>query len=337
MGEQKSQFLHCLRWVSALMVVIGHSQLIGNGGDAIFKFLASHAHAAVMVFFVLSGYVIAATVEKKKTSGYTIRDYFTDRISRIYSVLLPAIALTMLLDFIGGYYFSSRYSDPDLIPQTHELIRLLVNVFCLQGLWGYRVQFGSNPALWSIGYEFCYYVVFGLLTWKPKNWRLLVLVFMLVIGPKVVIYGSVWALGVLAYKANKAGKTVPFFPVLVLFLLSNYFLEYRPLIELPEFIRDFLFSVSVMLLVMATPKISPRFFPANREMAEFSYSLYAYHMPIMFFGYSFITPTTISAWVMVLISLLFARLLYYVTENKRGVLKSALLKVEFPELLWRTK
>ena len=92
-----------------------------------------------------------------------------------------------------------------------------------------------------------------------------------------------------------------------------------------------------MLLVMASPKVSHRLFPVNREMAEFSYSLYAYHMPIMFFGYSFINPTPTSTWVMVLVSLVSARLLYSVTENKRGMLKSALWKIKFPELLWREK
>ena len=337
MEDEKSQFLHCLRWISALFVVIGHSQLIGNGGDKFFAFLASHAHAAVMVFFVLSGYVIAAAVEKKMSTGYSIRTYFSDRISRIYSVLLPALALTLVLDFIGTQLFPARYLDPELLPQTHAVVRFFVNIFCLQGLWGYRVQFGSNPALWSIGYEFCYYMMFGLLVWKPKYWRMFIAALLLVVGPKVALYGSIWALGVLAYKANKSGKVLPFLPVLGIFLTANYFLQYQPVAALPDFFRDFLFAVSVMLLVMASPKISHRVFPLNREMAEFSYSLYAYHMPVIFIGYSFVSTSRTSAWAMVFVSLLCARLLYYVTERKRGVLKSVLLKIELPALSWRTR
>ncbi|MBI4964992.1 MAG: acyltransferase [Desulfomonile tiedjei] len=324
MEEQKSQFLHFLRWISALFVAIGHSQMIGGGGNSIFIFLASHAHAAVMVFFVLSGYVIAATVEKKRASGYKLQQYFIDRISRIYSVLIPAIILTMLLDFIGTQLFPVRYSDPNLLPQTHGIIRFLVNAFSLQGLWGYRVQFGSNPALWSIGYEFCYYVLFGLVTWKPKYWQLLVAATLLVYGPTVSFYGIIWALGVFAYRSD---KRLPLLPVLALFLVANHFLEYQPAIELPEFVRDFLFAITVMLLIMARPKINRRLFPINREMAEFSYSLYAYHTPILFMAYSFITPTPISAWGMVVLCLILSRLLYYITENKRATLKSALTRI----------
>ena len=299
MDDQKSQFLHCLRWISALLVVFSHSQLVGGAGDAIFVFLASHAHAAVMVFFVLSGYVIAATVEKKRPAGYNFQQYFIDRFSRIYSVLLAAIVLTLLLDFIGSQFLPTRYSDPELIPQAHPIIRLLVNVSCLQGLWGYRVQLGSNSPLWSIGYEFCYYMLFGLITWKPKYWRLVIAAIVLVVGPKIVLYGTIWALGVVAYKVNKAGNRLPLLPILPLFLLANYFLEYQPAIELPEFGRDFLFAITVSLLLMTSPKINARIFPINREMAAFSYSLYVYHLPIIFLAYSFISPTPFTTWAMV--------------------------------------
>lgn len=75
----------------ALFVLVGHSQLIGGGGGNVFIILASHAHASVIVFFVLSGYVIAATVERKRELGLTLREYYIDRFSRIYCVLIPAV------------------------------------------------------------------------------------------------------------------------------------------------------------------------------------------------------------------------------------------------------
>ena len=58
-----------------------------------------------MVFFVLSGYVIASTVERKRELGITLNSYYLDRFSRIYSVLIPAIILTVLLDAIGAQLF----------------------------------------------------------------------------------------------------------------------------------------------------------------------------------------------------------------------------------------
>lgn len=331
MQEQKSQFLHCLRWISALLVAIGHSQLIGGGGDAVFQYLASHAHAAVMVFFVLSGYVITATVDERMASGYGLQQYLVDRISRIYSVLLPAIILTLCLDLLGAHFFPARYSDPQLLPpQAHGIVNFLANALCLQELWDHRVQFGSNSALWSVGYEFFYYMIFGLFVWRPRNWRLFVAAGFVLVGPRVVLYGLIWMLGALAYRVNKAGKCCYFLPALGLCLLANHFLEYRAVVGLPGFVRDFLFAISVVPVVVSAPRISPRSFQVNRGMAEFSYSHYAYHMPIMFMGYSLIAANPVTAWLMVVISLLCSRVLYYFTEHKRGALKSALLKIKLP-------
>lgn len=323
MDQQKSQFLHGLRWISALLVVIGHSEMIGGKvGDPVFLYLASHAHAAVMVFFVLSGYVIAATVDKRRAAGYSLSHYFLDRFSRIYSVLIPALLLTLALDLAGRHWFPDRYADPEVMPQTHALLRLFVNLFCLQGVWGYRVQFGSDPALWSVGYEVCYYVLFGLCVWRPRLWQWMVAAVLLVVGPTVAFYGLIWCLGVWAYRSH---KTVPLVPALLVFLVANHFLEYQP-VNMPELCRDFLFAMTVALLVCTTPRIPARLFSFNREMAEFSFSLYAYHMPILFFAYSFVTVSWVSAWGMVFLSLVTVRALYHVTERQRSVLREWMLR-----------
>lgn len=330
MEDQKSHFLHFLRWSSALFVVLGHSQLISGVGSEIFSMFASHAHAAVMVFFVLSGYVIAAAIEKRQ--NYSARQYFIDRISRIYSVLLPAILLTLFLDFLGGQY-SERYSNPDLIPQTNEIIRFLVNLFCLQGIWGYRVQLGSNPALWSIGYEFFYYVIFGLIVWRPRCWIVIVMLLSLIVGPKVLIYGIIWTLGAVAFRLNKSGLFTPLIPSFALFIFANYFLQYDPVFQIPKFCMDFLFAISVMLLIMTRPRFPHRLFSINREMAGFSFSLYAYHMPVMFFVHSLAPNSPFPNFLVIMVSLMSAKLLYYFTENQRDLLKIALSKVRMPRVL----
>ena len=55
---------------------------------------AELAHTAVIVFFVLSGFVISWAAERDGTA----REYILNRASRIYSVALPALALTWLTD-----------------------------------------------------------------------------------------------------------------------------------------------------------------------------------------------------------------------------------------------
>ena len=56
------------------------------------------AHSAVVVFFVLSGYLIAWTAQRDKSAV----DYLINRAARIYSVALPALVLTYLLDIATG-------------------------------------------------------------------------------------------------------------------------------------------------------------------------------------------------------------------------------------------
>lgn len=307
--------------MSALFVLIEHAQLIG-GGDRFF--LAAQAHAAVIIFFVLSGYVIASTVDRNRQLGLTLNEYLIDRFSRIYSVLIPAIIITLVIDCAGGYLFPSRYLDPALLPQDSYIVRVVINLMSLQGIWGYRVQLGSNPALWSIGYEFYFYVLFGLLIWRVKYWGLLFMVAALIVGPKIVIYSFIWLLGVFAYRIQKS-LILNFKVALLVMLMSNFLFQYSQpsfISLIPDFFRDFLFGISVMILLLSSPSMpkSTFFSSINKEMANFSFSAYAYHYPIMFFLYSFLPQTGLTLIGVVILSLLFARILFEFTENKRGLI-----------------
>jgi hypothetical protein len=71
-----SFYLDLIRFISALEVFLYH---IG---------LARFGHEAVIVFFVLSGYVISYTA---KNNDRTIGRYAISRFTRVYSVALPAL------------------------------------------------------------------------------------------------------------------------------------------------------------------------------------------------------------------------------------------------------
>ena len=317
MQSEKSDFLHLVRWLAATFVVIGHSWLIARypSTSPTFTFLASHAHAAVIVFFVLSGYVIAATTAKKAAVGYSLRDYFLDRFSRIYSVVLPALLLTIALDTVGRLLFTAYDAG---LPQSDWLLRLLVNLFSLQGMWGLRIQFASNPPLWSIGYEVCYYALFGLLVWRPRFWQAWVGLIALVMGPKILAYGLIWLMGVAVFRT---GLRVPRPIGVSALLLAGYFFEFSP-VAWPQYVRDFLFGLAVALFI-GSPFAIPRFLRSfNRQMADFSYSLYAYHFPIMYFASFFVSLSSVTSAIgLAVFSVIAARLLYEITEKRRGLLR----------------
>jgi peptidoglycan/LPS O-acetylase OafA/YrhL len=68
----KSDFLNLVRWTAALVVVLGHAdmylgQFSGNPERwTSFGYLGAHSHTAVMIFFVLSGYVVWPMQPKKR-------------------------------------------------------------------------------------------------------------------------------------------------------------------------------------------------------------------------------------------------------------------------------
>ena len=61
--------------------------------------LGHYGREAVIVFFVLSSFVIAYTVDQENC---TLFEYAIHRISRIYLVVIPALILTPMADWIGA-------------------------------------------------------------------------------------------------------------------------------------------------------------------------------------------------------------------------------------------
>lgn len=95
-----SNRLHSLRWGAAFVVLLGHIEMVGKWrtGISVWPWAYQIAHLAVMAFFVLSGFSIFHVAFK--ATG--LSKYMLERVTRIYSVLAPAVLLTATLDMIGG-------------------------------------------------------------------------------------------------------------------------------------------------------------------------------------------------------------------------------------------
>lgn len=196
-----SVYLDLLRILSALAVFLAHlkyerftSGWLGFFGDG---------NYAVMVFFVLSGYVICYVANEKEASPY---DFTISRLARLYSVVIPAILLTAFFDLIGPGFEKTLY-DGWWYQDSHVAIRLLANSFFVQELWFFSIRPLSNGPFWSLGYEFWYYFLFALLFYRlSKSWWLWALLVCLIAGPKILLLAPVWFLGVGAYYFNRKFK-----------------------------------------------------------------------------------------------------------------------------------
>src|ERR1700744_2946758 len=69
---------------------------------AVFYILTGAGHQAVVIFFVLSGYLISGSIFRLVESGkWSWRLYLTHRLVRLWIVLLPALVLGAILDNTG--------------------------------------------------------------------------------------------------------------------------------------------------------------------------------------------------------------------------------------------
>lgn len=207
-----SLYLELLRLLAASEVVLFHI----NG----FALLGGHraawnafGHEAVVVFFVLSGFVIAIAAETREK---TVTSYLTSRLTRIYSVAVPCLLATLLFDRIGQALLPQLYDG--LITDGSALVRLILGSLFLNESWTVSAQMFSNTPYWSIAYEFWYYMIFaGLFYFQGRARILLTALACLIAGYKILLLFPIWALGWGVYRWTRT-HSVPAALSLVLFL-----------------------------------------------------------------------------------------------------------------------
>lgn len=151
-------WLDWLRFLAAFMVVAIHAR--GNNWVewgrlaeasqtklvAIFFAMTRAGTECVLVFFVLSGFLVGGKLIQRVGEGsFQMRDYAIDRISRIWVPLLPAL----LWSAIVAYWVGKPISWLDFGG----------NLLGLQVVW-FR-SFAENIPLWSLAYEIWFYVLGG--------------------------------------------------------------------------------------------------------------------------------------------------------------------------------
>ncbi len=200
-----------VRFIASFLVYVYHSnqrQIVADILPA-----SNYGHSSVIVFFVLSGFVIAYITDTKERAWVT---YTASRMSRVYSVALPALILTVLLDSIGRQLYPDLYG----YPFDQFAIRLASSVLMLNEVWFVSITAFSNVPYWSICYELWYYVAFGLLMFLPRRWAWWAVGgLFLVLSPKLVLLAPIWGAGVVLYRW-RALQTLPMAWALALLAFS---------------------------------------------------------------------------------------------------------------------
>jgi peptidoglycan/LPS O-acetylase OafA/YrhL len=260
-----------------------------------------------MVFFVLSGYVIAYITEEKERD---LPRYALSRFCRIYSVVAPAILLTVVLDLWGRSINPAPYSIYQYFETNAGIYQVLSSLFFLGESWCCGYPLFSNGAFWSLNNEVWYYIAFAILFWCRTAWLryLLVLGAAIFAGWKIVLLSPVWFFGVAVrrlekrFALGKATCLVIFVACLLTILICDGLERgnwHFPGIEGPHVslfgtvimipARDYATGLLVSLMFLtAAPllrDVVPT--PATRRAiswcASMTFSIYLFHRPIMFF------------------------------------------------------
>lgn len=191
-----SSYLDLLRVVAALWVLLSHFRGDYLAASEFAWLLPGWGHDAVIIFFVLSGFVIANAQARKRG---TLAQYAADRATRIYSVVVPILLACWLVEGIGTLLAPAAYAG------SYELRKLWIylplHLLFLGEVWTLREVPNLIVPYWSLNFEVWYYVLFAILVFYRGAKRvLLVGAVLAMLGPQHLLMWPAWLAGVALWR-----------------------------------------------------------------------------------------------------------------------------------------
>ena len=325
-GGRRFVHLDMLRGLAALGVVVGHTRgffIIGYNAagshslfDQLFYFVTGLGHQCVIAFFALSGFLVGGPALRDLINGrWHWGQYMLRRLTRLWTVLIPALLLTWALDTAGralgghagyeGAFYSVSFSGPNPAePADLSLSTFLENVLFMQTI--IAPVFGSNGPLWSLANEFWYYVTFPLLLYGLIGRTavasricngLIGLGLVMVLPTEMMLLGSIWITGAIAHHATAKQdlRSIIAHPACTTFILITVatFLVVDRLH--PRTLWELLLGAGFagMLPILSfLPDFGKLYGNVARALSNVSYTLYATHFPVLaFIWFVFFAPT----------------------------------------------
>ncbi len=301
-SRSASLSLALLRASAASAVVLYHAAWFQLDGGVLSFFTPRLGHTAVVVFFVLSGFVIAATTRP----GQPASEYAIKRISRVYSVALPAVLVVIALNYFSLW---RGITPPDAYELRQPVAYFGLHMLFGGDLWSLAIGAFSIGPYWSLNYEVWYYIIFGVAVFTPGVVRYIaVAIVLLMAGPKIVALLPVWLGGAAVYALSRRhtlprgmARVVAVVSVVALIAFTDSAWDQAtdavsfslaahipvPLRFSQWFLGDYVRCVATCALIwsLCSAEIA---WPAGiarwgKALAEVSFSLYLMHSPLMEF------------------------------------------------------
>jgi peptidoglycan/LPS O-acetylase OafA/YrhL len=331
-ARETKRGLDVVRGLAAVCVLLGHSREVlfraqgipvrGTGLEKALLAPTTVAQEAVAVFFVLSGYLVGGQVVRHvRGNRFSWREYLAKRLSRLWTVLLPGLVATAVVDALTRHWFLGTFEQLTGRGEGAPGVRTATcNVEFLQ-----RARcdpYGSNDSLWSLSYEFWFYILFAgaavaLAAAARRN------VLRSFVGVGIVVFAlssfgfrllwllPAWLLGVCIAEwerrtsyAAVTGRFSLHRPAIAAALLlvavaaSNLL---NPTLR----IRFLLVGLGAAPLILALARhdvrlktrAGRRLWQSSARLGPWSYSLYVFHLPIVVLGAAVLRHERPASWV----------------------------------------
>jgi peptidoglycan/LPS O-acetylase OafA/YrhL len=295
-------------------------------------------HQAVVVFFVLSGFLVGGSVIRAvQAHNWSWKRYIVHRLVRLWIVLIPALLLCWTLDgaaaachrhWLGYSGLVYQSINGKTVDQMQTFSTFLANALFLQGislphavLQHFSISgnsfpnFGTDTALWSLSFEFWYYVLFPLAVfalckiYRPTQRLIFAIAFVLIacfVGRFVMMMFPFWLCGIALLflprpalsRRIRAAAALVYAPI---FLGASVLDRFTP--ALSDSLLSLLTTVFLWVLLCGHERSSGgRVEIFSRAISRFSYTLYLVHFPLLWLIAGFFihdvrwipTPATLS-------------------------------------------
>jgi peptidoglycan/LPS O-acetylase OafA/YrhL len=306
-SKPESVVLDAIRSCAALMVFASHWTTY-SGNEQKYHAVYSLGFPGVLIFFVLSGYLIAAATLKRET---TASAYAVARIARLYSVAVPVLLLLPLMDAAMAVHYPSAVHQ--LSEASDPVRRIMVSLIFANWWWFAQVIPFTDGPYWSLSFEAAYYVIWGFYLFGGKwRWPGLILT-SLIVGPKILLLLPIWLAGAILFRCGlrltRLGAILAI-PLAVLCLTLGRFHNVLPAagwVEEASFpshwLRGFGFCLALACALSLSPFQTNRFW---RWLADRSFTIYLLHYPLLKYISVLLGPwshTLPGEWLLALLAL----------------------------------
>lgn len=292
-------------------------------------------HQAVLVFFVLSGYLVGGPLLQRAADGtVSFSSYFAARAARIFTPLLPAC----IVSFVVGTLVLHEPESP---------LRVLASAVALNDVLAPTTA--SDPPLWSISFEVWFYILAGSFAATVLRRGMILpltgcLLGVLVFTQLPAVFLLFWSFGAIGYRYRaELGSPLFFLAGLALWLAGLAAFEAlkpggavnnREVVVWAQALACAGIAVCLPMLASARCNRAVAFLKGSATTAaSFSYSLYLFHFPILLVVGTWIAPMngvnahTLATYLAILIvTVLAAWLLYLPFERQTPLLRAWLNK-----------